>query len=81
MKSVFINIVNISLVASILVIIYLLVLDEKINSETFLPESNDILYSYPPQSISIKQIDSLSASVNIQFSKQYAHNQLPLKFR
>ncbi len=47
MKSVFLNIVNISLVASILVIIYLLVLDERINSETFLSESNDIFYSYP----------------------------------
>ena len=81
MKSVFINIVNIILVASILVIIYLLVLDDKKNSETFLPESNDIFYSYPPQNISIKQIDSLSASVNLQFSKHYAHNPLPLKFR
>jgi hypothetical protein len=81
MNSVFINIVNISLIASILAIVYLLVLDGKINSETSLPESNDIFYSYPPQSISIKQIDSLSALVNFQFSKHYAHNQLPLKFR
>jgi hypothetical protein len=59
----------------------LLVLDEKINSETFLPESNEIFYSYPPQNISIKQIDSLSASVNLQFSKHYTHKELPLKFR
>ena len=81
MKSVFLNIVNIILVTFVLVIIYLLVLDEGRISETDFSESADMFNNYTSQKISIKQLDSLSASTNLQFSKLYYHNLLPGELR
>ncbi|HEY6625555.1 MAG TPA: hypothetical protein VIZ21_01225 [Ignavibacteriaceae bacterium] len=81
MKSVFLNIVNIILVIIILVIIYLLVLDEGRNSETVLSESSDIFNNYTSQKISIKQLDSLSASTNLQFSMLSSYNIPPDELR
>jgi hypothetical protein len=80
-KSVFLNIVNIILVIIILVIIYLLVLDEGRNSETVLSESSDIFNNYTSQKISIKQLDSLSASTNLQFSMLSSYNIPPDELR
>ncbi|HSW55687.1 MAG TPA: hypothetical protein VLH59_11430 [Ignavibacteriaceae bacterium] len=77
MKSVFLNIVNIILVTFVLVIIYLLVLDAGRISETDFSESADIFNNYTSQKISIKQLDSLSASANFHFSKYFASNLLP----
>jgi len=80
-KSIFTNIINIVLVALILVIIYLLVLDERQNSEITISESADTINNYTPQKISVKQLDSLSASANLQFSKFYANTLLPAELR
>jgi len=80
-KSIFTNIINIVLVALILVIIYLLVLDDRQNSEIAISESADAINNYTPQKISVKQLDSLSASANLQFSKFYANNLLPAELR
>jgi len=80
-KSVFLNIVNIILVIIILVIIYLLVLDEGRNSEAVLSESSDIFNDYTSQKISIKQLDSLSASTNLQFSMLSSYNIPPDELR
>jgi len=66
-KSVLLNIVNIILVTIILVIIYLLVLDEGRISKTDFSEFADIFNNYSSQKISIKQLDSLSASTNFHF--------------
>jgi hypothetical protein len=75
-KSVFLNIVNIILVTIILIIIYLLLLDERKNSETDFSKAADIFNNYTSQVISIKRLDSLSASANLHFSNYYAANLL-----
>jgi hypothetical protein len=80
-KSIFLNIVNIILVTIILVIIYLLVLDEGKNSETDFSESTDIFNNYNSKKISIKELDSLNASTNLQFLKLYSHNLLTGELR
>jgi hypothetical protein len=75
------NIINIVLVALILVIIYLLVLNYKQNSETVSSESSGTINNYTSQIISIKQLDSLSASSNFHFSYHYAKDPLPGELR
>ena len=77
MKSVLSNIINIALVASILIIIYLLFSNIEQNSKTILSEFTGANNNNAAQKLSIKQLDSLSASSNFHFSILYAKNQCP----
>ncbi|MCW8803965.1 MAG: hypothetical protein OQK57_06165 [Ignavibacteriaceae bacterium] len=76
MKSVFSNIINITLVASILLIIYLLFSNIGQNSKIILSEFTGTNNDNNAQKISIKQLDSLSASSNFHFSYLYAKDLL-----
>jgi len=77
MKSFLLNILNICLVAFILIIIYLLVFDDGQVPEPVLTDLADTQFDQELTKVSIKQLDSLSASSNIYFSKYYTANLLP----
>ena len=77
MKSLFLNIINISLVAFILIIIYLLVFNDGRYPEPVLKDLADTQFDQASTKVSIKQLDSLSASSNFYFSKYYTANLLP----
>lgn len=81
MKSVFSNIINIALVASILIIIYLLFSNVGQNSKTVLSEFTGANSDNAAQKLSIKQLDSLSASSNFHFSYIYVKDLLQGELR
>ena len=81
MKSLFSSIINIILIASVIIVIFILVLNSEQNSKVLRLESSDTINNYTSQIISIKQLDSLSASANLQFSKFYANTLLPAELR
>jgi len=74
MKSLLSSTVNIILVASMIIIIYILILNSDQNSQVLLSESADTINNYTSRKISIKQLDSLSASSNFHFSNKYVKN-------
>ncbi|MDZ7624442.1 MAG: hypothetical protein U5J96_08375 [Ignavibacteriaceae bacterium] len=77
MKSILLNIINISLVAFILIIIYLLVFNDGQYPEPVLKDLAGTRVDQASTKVSIKQLDSLSASANFHFSKYYTANLLP----
>jgi len=77
MKSFFLNIINISLIAFILVIIYMLVFNDGQYPEPVLKYLAGTRVDQASTKVSIKQLDSLSASSNYHFSKYYTANLLP----
>jgi len=79
LKSILLNILNIALVVFILIIIYLLVSNYSRNSSSLLSEFTGKSNDQASKIISIKQIDSLTASNNLHFSKYYAANLLANK--
>ena len=77
MKSFILSVVNIALIGLILVIIYLLHFDDGQFSESVLAEISVNSYHQESSKISMKQLDSLSASTNLHFSEYFASNLLP----
>jgi len=77
MKSFFLNIINISLVAFILIIIYMLVFNDGQYPEQVLKDLAGTRVDQASTKVSIKQLDSLSASANFHFSKFYTANLFP----
>ncbi|MBE0572263.1 MAG: hypothetical protein IH618_12030 [Ignavibacteriaceae bacterium] len=71
MKSYFLNIINIFLMAFILILIYMLVLNDGQYPKPVLKDLAGNRVDQASLKVSIKQLDSLSASTNFHFSKYY----------
>jgi hypothetical protein len=79
MKSFFLIIINIALVVFILIIIYMLVLNDGQYPEPVLKDLTGTRVDQASTKLSIKQLDSLSASANFHFSNYYTANLFPGK--
>lgn len=81
MRSLALAIINIILIASLITVIFILILNLETGKKDFLLEYSDSLNSYKSQTITIKQLDSLSASSNIYFSYHYSKGFLLVELR
>jgi hypothetical protein len=71
MRSLVFGIINIILIASLIIVIFILILNSERGNKVFPLESPESINNYKSQKITIKQLDSLSASANIYFSLHY----------
>jgi len=81
MKSIFSNIINISLVILLLIIIYMMVFNDGQYPEPVIKDLAGIRVDQASTKVSIKQLDSLSASANFHFSHHYTKGPLPGELR
>lgn len=81
MRSLLWDIINIVVFASLIIVIFVLTLIPESGKKVFSSGYSESINKDKSQEISIKQLDSLSASANIYFSYHYTKGFLPGELR
>lgn len=81
MRSLLWGIINIIVIASLIIMIFILTLNPERGRKVFTSGYSESINKDKSQELSIKQLDSLSASANTYFSYHYTKGFLPGELR